>query len=196
MIYDEDGNYIGPDLEPKLHEVIVPCRDAEGWDCGWHVMDDQIDKLLSDSYKLPEYVKVKIGNKDYIFRRATQEEYQGVYLIDENLWGEIDRNLPPGGDDVSDLLYILKIREVIVNLTLDFEEFTRPLTMSTRLDRFKELHLQSLQSRVIKMQENHRTMQQINERKRKRTVDSALRQGGLPPELREIISSSAIEEVD
>lgn len=158
MIYDEDGNYIGPDEPKPLYELIVPCRDAEGWDCGWHIMDDQIFKLTSDSYKLglPKYVKVKI-----------RDQPDEVRLLVQDPLAPFDFTLP-----------------------------TRTLTMPTRLDRFKKLHLWSLQDRVIKMQENHRTMQQINERKRKRTVDSALRQGGLPPELRETIYSSAIEEVD
>ena len=157
IIYDEDGRYIGPYEPTRGHEVIVPCADAEGRDCGWHVMDDQIDKLLSDSYKLPEYVKVKIRDQPDEVRLLVQDP------------------LAP----------------------LDFRLPTRPLPISIQdSDKFKKLHLRSLQSRVIKMQENLRTMQQINERKRKRTIDSALRQGGLPLELREIISSSAIEEVD
>ena len=59
----------------KPYQVIVPCADEKGENCGWHVMETQIPQLIAHSlkgYMMPSFVKVTLGQGQFVFEKTNQ----------------------------------------------------------------------------------------------------------------------------
>lgn len=172
---------------PQLHELVVPCMDAAGRDCGWHLMDDHIH-LITDSapdfYPSPLYIKVKLFGKEFVLKKAFFS-YRPQNATDlKELMTKFgitdDENLDRGKEIPLKQWKGKAYARFFVDVHFDFKRKMEIIFTPEHLLGIQNFHASYLQNRVDEMRK-------IIKIKKRRLADSALQQGGVNSDARSII---------
>lgn len=177
---------------PKLHELVVPCMDAAGRDCGWHLMDDHINWITDsapDFYPSPLYIKAKLFGKEFVLKKhysayrpqnatdlkelmtkfgITDDEITFAHLWDTNAYARFFVDVHRLGPVATGFPQFGSKREMEI------------IFIPEHLSGIQKFHASYLQSRVDEMRK-------IIKNKKRRLADSALQQGGVNSDARSII---------
>ena len=181
-------------INPKLHELVVPCMDAAGRDCGWHLMDDYINLITEsapDFYPSPLYIKAKLFGKEFVLeedyfgyrpQNATDfKELMAKFGMTNFAGDEITLKLWDGNAYARFFVDVHRLGPVATG----FPQFGSKREMEIifipeHLSGIQKFHASYLQSRVDEMRK-------IIKNKKRRLADSALQQGGVNSDARSII---------
>ena len=150
----------------NIEEYIMPCSNETGQECGWYLVDDQIKNIRNyDSYKIPEYLKIKLDweeTPNEIILKSINN-YPSYYFGEEinELYETEDgkRLLKKIQDRITDVMYEFQDWKGIIPETIDrdyidlyFGEIRRGGLKINR-DIFWQIHLHSIYKKHMKYRE-------------------------------------------